>query len=161
MSNFCKTVANIEQENEEMENRIHNMDVDHKDQIAEKDCILAEKDALLAHKDMLIAKYKMCLTPHEIQIDESNGELILGSIGKRGMVEDYEDARIRELKKQKVNLHKEVDELEEYKEKLLAGLKVHTGGRMSSLIGLGEASTQGENLGNGDRLEPGEMRIQH
>ena len=104
--------------------------------------MIAEKDASIANKDMLIGKYKMCLLPHGIHLDEENGEIQLSSIGKRGMGEDDEADRVRNLKKRKVDLHVEVDDLAMQKEKLLSEVK--------GLKDKAKAADQGEALKDGE-----------
>ena len=88
-----------------------------------KNSIISEKDDVVVYKDVLIAKYKMFLSAQGIEISVETGELILGSIGRRGMAEKYEDDRVRELNIRKINLYSDVDKLQGQKEMLLAELR--------------------------------------
>jgi hypothetical protein len=56
--------------------------------IAQRDATIAQRDAAIAHKDMLIAKYSKYLGLHQTFLDQETGDLILGSIGSRGMFEE-------------------------------------------------------------------------
>jgi uncharacterized protein YlxW (UPF0749 family) len=123
MLDFTRTLVHFETENNELENKIQDLSQTHDIQSAEKDRKIADRDAAIIHKEMLIEKYRICLLPYGIQIDEENGELKLGSISKRGLEEDYEDSRVCDVKKRKVDLQAELDKLEEQKEKLLAEVK--------------------------------------
>ena len=127
ISNFRESLSSLDTENSNLQSRNRILSkAQAKLRLAietvttEKDTIIAKKDAIIAHKDMLITQYKKYLAVHEIFIDEETGDLVLGRISKRGMVEDDEDGQVDELKKRKVDLHAKVNELEEYKKKLTA-----------------------------------------
>lgn len=55
----------------------------------------------------------MALEPTGLAVDHENSQLILGSNGKCGFEEDYENQRVQNFKRRKYELQAEVKELEE------------------------------------------------
>lgn len=147
---FVKNLTNYENDISELEARIDLIKQMHSAEIALKDRIIQDKEAAIVHQNLLTEKYKIALAPSGVQIDHENGELILGSIGKRGFEENYEEERVRDLKRLKVALQEEFDDLAA-KRLMLEG---QVNGR-SKLLGDGERleKTKGKVLDQGDGLD--------
>ena len=139
---FVKNLTNYEKDIDELEARIDSIEQTHSAQIALKDRMIQDRETTIVHQNSLIEQYKIALAPSGIRIDHENGELILGSIGKRGFEENYEEDRVRELKRLKVALQEEVSDL-----------------AAKRLMFEGQVKGKGKLLGDGERLENDKAKI--
>lgn len=140
-ADFATAINYFQDENIRLEKKFQEMVNSHNLQVTEKNQVIAEKDRVIAHKDMLIGKHKMALLPQDIEINDENGEIRLGNIGKRGFVEDWEADRVRDLKKQKTGLNEEV--------RILAAKRNELSAQIKELKGKGKSGNIGAELQNG------------
>lgn len=120
-----------------LEAQIEEMTKAHASMVTQMNGTIQYKDSVIAHQTMLLEKYRMVLLPSGVKINHDNGKVILGSIGKRGFEESWEEERVQNLKRRKMALQEDVDKLTAMKNNL---------DRAADSKGMGKDLEQGDGL---------------